>query len=101
MALPKLTDEQRRENLAKAMEARHARAEALAMVRDGRLTLEGALETPALARCRLLCLLCAVPGIGESTAKRCMYECAIAECRRVSGMTAGQRQRLLVWVDAL
>ena len=44
MALPKLTDEQRKEALAKAAEARKARAELKAALKRGETNLQDVLE---------------------------------------------------------
>ena len=40
MALPTLSDEQRAQNLKKAAEARHARAELREKIKNGEVTLE-------------------------------------------------------------
>lgn len=93
MSLPVMTPEMRTAALAKAAESRRARAEALARVRQGRLTVIAVLEDkePALLKARVRQLLCAVPGVGTVTAAKVLGELGIDPDRRVAGL--GPRQR--------
>ncbi len=99
MALPELTDEQRREALAKAAEARRTRAEIKELLRTGSLTLGEVLERAdtddIVAGTKVLPLLEALPGLGKVKARRAMEELAIAENRKIRGLGAKQRERLL------
>ena len=93
MALPTLTAEQRDEALRKAAETRKARAEALAAMRKGTVTLADVLadlDSP-LQRAKVIQVLRAIPGVGVVTADRVLAEVGIDSKRRVAGL--GQRQR--------
>ena len=93
MALPTLTPEQRDEALRKAAETRKARAEALAAMRKGTVTLADVLadlDSP-LQRAKVSQVLRAIPGVGVVTADKVLTEVGIDGKRRVAGL--GQRQR--------
>ena len=93
MALPTLTPEQRDEALRKAAETRKARAEALAAMRKGTVTLADVLtdlDSP-LQRAKVSQVLRAIPGVGVVTADKVLAEVGIDGKRRVAGL--GQRQR--------
>ena len=96
---PALTDEQRKAALAKAAVARRARAEIKERLKMGSLTLK---ELFALAdgdemvgKIKVLALLESLPGVGKVKARRVMDEIGIAETRRVQGLGAQQRAKLL------
>lgn len=97
MALPRLTDEERRANLSRAMGARAERAEMLRAVKAGVLTPaevlartdEVALRTPVLAFVR------AWPGWGSARSQRLVAGLGIAPSRRLRGLGARQREALL------
>lgn len=97
MALPTLTPEQRAENLAKAAAARHARAEVMAKVKDGTMSLDEVLasEDECCRRIPVKTLLKALPGIGNVKAAKLMDELGIPEKRRVAGLGSRQREGLL------
>lgn len=96
MALPVLTPGQREQALARAAEVRKARADALALLKAGTVTLADVLadlDSP-LQRARVLQVLRAVPGVGKVTADKAMAEAGIAESRRVAGLGVNQRKAL-------
>ena len=97
MALPQLTDEQRKEALAKAAEARHARAELRANIKSGKVTLEEVLNSddPVATRMKVSALIESLPGYGKAKAAKIMGELGISESRRVKGLGARQREQLL------
>jgi len=99
MTLPELTDEQRRDALAKAAEARRARAEMKELLRTGSLTLVEVLdradEDEILAGTKVLPVLEALPGVGKVKARRTMEEIGIAENRKIRGLGSRQRERLV------
>jgi len=100
MALPpKLTDEQRRQALAKAAVARQERAELKVQLKAGELTLEGLLEllptSDSVAKMKVLAVLESLPGVGKVKARRTMEEIGISESRRVRGLGDQQRAALL------
>lgn len=97
MAVPQLTNEDRRRALRIAIEAREKRAEAKAKLAHGELSLEDLLATddPALLRMKISDLLCAYTGIGEARAAKIMKACNIAQSRRIKGLGNKQRESLL------
>lgn len=96
---PQLTAEQRQAALAKAAVARRARAEVKDRLKMGSLslpelfTLAGTDET--IGKIKVLALLESLPGVGKVKARRVMDDVGIAETRRVQGLGAQQRARLL------
>lgn len=97
MALPPLTPEARAEALGKAMAARRDRSQLLAQLKAGDLALEAFLarEDDVAAKTRIVKLLMSLPGVGEVRARRLLTELGISESRRVRGLGAHQRQRLV------
>ena len=68
MALPQLTDEQRKAALEKAAAARHARAELREKIKKGEVSLKSVLESQdAIAsRMKVSALIESLPGYGLS-----------------------------------
>ena len=97
MALPQLTDEQRKAALEKAAAARHARAELREKIKKGEVSLKSVLESQdAIAsRMRVSALIESLPGYGKAKAAKIMDELGISETRRVKGLGARQREQLL------
>lgn len=95
MAIPELTDEQRREALAKAAEARREKAGLLHSLKDGSVTLSEVLDDPRAERIRVEALVRALPGYGRARSQRLMNELGIAHSRRVRGLGVRQRRALL------
>ena len=95
---PQLTDEQRRAALAKAAEARRARAELEEKLKMGSLTLSELLGRAEgddiIAKMKVLAVLESLPGVGKVKARRTMEEVGISETRRVRGL--GDQQRAAV-----
>jgi hypothetical protein len=96
MALPVITPEQRRELLEKARAARVERTQALAPVKDGRVTLAAVLadEDSPLQKAKVRQVLLAVPGIGRVRAEKIMRDIGITDNRRVGGLSPRQRREL-------
>jgi transposase len=94
---PPLTPEQRTAALAKAAEARTARAEVKARLKSGSLGLADALSSTdgAIAKLKVVSLLESLPGVGKVKARKIMDDVGIAENRRVQGLGAQQKQSLL------
>lgn len=97
MSVPTITDEERREALNKAAEARQRQAEVRQEVREGKLGLEDLLDDPRAQRMRVLFALKTLPGIGECRARRIMAELRIGENRRIKGLGSNQRTALVEW----
>lgn len=97
MALPQLTDEQRKEALEKAAAARHARAELREKIKTGQVTLEEVLDSddPIAARLKVSALIESLPGYGKAKAANIMAELGISSTRRVKGLGARQREQLI------
>ena len=97
MALPQLTDEQRKESLEKAAAARHARAELREKIKTGQVTLEEVLDSddPIAARLKVSALIESLPGYGKAKAAKIMAELGISSTRRVKGLGARQREQLI------
>ncbi len=97
MALPQLTDEQRKAALEKAAAARHARAELREKIKKGVITLDEVLdsEDPIAARMKVSALIESLPGYGKAKAAKIMNELGISPSRRVKGLGARQREQLL------
>ena len=99
MALPELSDEQRRDALAKAAAARQVRAEVKNRLRHSGASvaevLAEATTNEAIAKIKVLDLLQAIPGIGKLTAQQIMAELKIAESRRLRGLGPKQAASLI------
>ena len=96
---PVLTPEQRTAALAKAAEARAARAALKERLKLGSLTLAEALQQAdsddTVGKLKVVALLESLPGVGKVKARRVMDDVGIAETRRVQGLGTQQRARLL------
>jgi DNA uptake protein ComE-like DNA-binding protein len=94
---PALTPEQRANALAKAAEARAARAELKTKLKLGSVTLSEALASTSstVGKLKVVSLLESLPGVGKVKARKVMEEIGIADNRRVQGLGAQQKQALL------
>ena len=97
MALPQLTDEQRKAALEKAAQARHERAELREKIKSGKVTLEEVLDSddPSACRMKVSTLIESLPGYGKAKAAKIMDELGISATRRVKGLGARQREQLI------
>ncbi|MHC9685367.1 integration host factor, actinobacterial type [Corynebacterium diphtheriae] len=99
MALPKLTDEQRKKALAKAAEARKARAELKEQLKRSDITLKEVLDKASsdeiIGKTKVSALLESLPKVGKVKAKEIMEELEIAQTRRLRGLGDRQRRALL------
>ncbi|MGZ0229995.1 MAG: integration host factor, actinobacterial type [Acidimicrobiales bacterium] len=97
-APPTLTDDQRREALAKAAVARRVRAELKERLKMGSLSLRELLtqvDDPIVGRTKVLAVLESLPGVGKVKARKLMLECRISDTRRLRGLGEVQRATLL------
>lgn len=98
MALPQLTEEQRRQALAKAAEARKKRADIKAKLKNGALgltdTLRQAESDEILGKMKVSAMLEALPGVGKVRAQKVMEELNISTSRRLRGLGDKQKQAL-------
>ena len=99
MALPQLTDEQRKAALAKAAEARKARAELKENLKRGNTNLKEVLDKAEsdeiIGKTKVSALLEDLPKVGKVKAKEIMDELGIAQTRRLRGLGDRQRRALL------
>ncbi|MDQ2648223.1 MAG: integration host factor [Actinomycetota bacterium] len=96
---PVLSAEQREQALAKAAEARRARAELKERLKMGSLRLADLLEQADgddhVGKMKVLAVIEALPGVGKVKARRTMEEIGIADTRRVRGLGEQQKKALL------
>ena len=94
---PNLTPEQRAAALAKAAEARAARADIKARLKMGSITLREALSSDDknIGKLKVVSMLESLPGVGKVKARKLMEEVGIAENRRVQGLGEQQKRQLL------
>ncbi|MGX1977121.1 integration host factor, actinobacterial type [Streptomyces kronopolitis] len=103
MVLPRLTLEQRRAGLSKAIASRAERAEVREALKHGRLSLRVVLasNSEATRNMPVFLLLTALPGIGKPRARKILNELKISPTRRIRGLGARQRARLIAHFDPL
>jgi len=96
---PSLTPEQRAAALEKAAQARRARAEIKERLKIGRVSLaelvKEAETNEIIGKMKVLSVLESLPGIGKVKARRLMEEIGVADSRRIQGLGALQRKRLI------
>jgi predicted nucleic acid-binding OB-fold protein len=98
MALPKLTDEQRKEYLERAAAARRARAALRKELKEGKVSFTEVMnrvDDPIVARMKVFTLLESLPGYGKARAQAVLEEVGIAETRKVQGLGTRQRAELM------
>ena len=96
---PQLSDEQRQAALAKAAEARRARAELKEKLKMGSMTLKELLDQSdaddIIGKMKVVAVLESLPGVGKVKARRTMEDIGISDTRRVRGLGEQQRRELL------
>ena len=98
MPLPTLTEEQRREALAKAAEARRKRADLKDKLKTGQMTVRDVLDRKGddvVGKMRVSSVLESLPGLGKVRARKLMERLDISTSRRVRGLGAKQKEALL------
>ena len=97
MPLPVLTEEQRRQALEKAAEARRKRAELKGQLKSGKLTLRDMLSRldDTVGKMKVSTVLESLPGVGKVRARKIMEKLDISASRRIRGLGAKQRDALL------
>lgn len=99
MPLPDLDDEARREALQKAAEARKIRAELKHQLKAGEIGLQEVLDradaNDTVGRTKVSAILESMPKVGKVRARRLMERLDISTSRRLRGLGAKQRERLL------
>lgn len=94
---PKLTPEQRKEGLEKALKLRRERAELKKNLKRGKIGLKEVLEMSGqtVERIKAKDILTSLPGVGKITANKIMNEVKIAASRRVKGLGVRQIKEIL------
>jgi hypothetical protein len=98
MPLPILTEEQRRQALAKAAEARKKRAVVKDQLKKGQLSLSELLSRASddiVGKMKVSNALESLPGVGKVRARKIMERLDISSSRRVRGLGAKQKEALL------
>ncbi|MBA2528891.1 MAG: integration host factor [Euzebyales bacterium] len=99
MPLPELDAESRRQALEKAAEARKVRAELKQQLKTGEIgfteVLHRAGSDEVVGRTKVSAVLEAMPKVGKVRARRLMERLDISPSRRVRGLGANQREKLL------
>ena len=98
MPLPTLTEEQRKQALAKAAEARRKRAELKGELKSGKRTLRDVLSRQGddtVGKMKVSTVLESLPGVGKVRAAKLMEKLDISASRRIRGLGAKQRESLL------
>ncbi len=98
MPLPTLTEEQRKEALAKAAEARRRRADLKAELKAERVSLRDVLgrqDDDTVGKMKVSSVLESLPGVGKVRARKIMERLDISSSRRVRGLGAKQKDALL------
>jgi len=96
---PELSQEARQQALAKAAEARRARAELKEKLKMGSVNLRELFDLAetddTVAKTKVVSVLESLPGVGKVKARRIMEEHEISGTRRVRGLGSKQREALL------
>ncbi|MCE5203746.1 MAG: integration host factor, actinobacterial type [Coriobacteriales bacterium] len=98
MALPNLSEADRKAALEKAAQARQARKELRQKIKSGKMSFADVMKNaddPIVARMKVSTLLESLPGYGKAKAAKIMDELEISESRRVQGLGARQREMLM------
>jgi hypothetical protein len=95
---PPLTEEQRKEALAKAAEARRKRVDIKARLKSGQISLKDLLDqtdNDIVGKMKVSAVLESLPGVGKVRAHKMMERLDISESRRMRGLGAKQQEHLL------
>jgi hypothetical protein len=104
MPLPELDAESRRQALERAAEARKIRAELKQQLKAGEIdfaeVLRRAENDEIVGKTKVSAVLEALPKVGKVRARKLMERLDISPSRRVRGLGANQREKLLREFDA-
>lgn len=98
MALPNLSEADRKAALKKAAEARKKRAQLRDDIKSGKVSFAAVMkkaDDPIVARMKVSTLLESLPGYGKAKAAKIMDDLDISDSRRVRGLGARQRAMLM------
>lgn len=98
MALPQLSEDQRKAALAKAAAVRKERTQLKKDLKDGKIklseVLEAGKESTIAGKLKVSALLTSLPGIGTAKATAIMEKIGISQSRRVAGLGQHQAEEL-------
>ncbi|HDP69513.1 MAG TPA: integration host factor [Actinobacteria bacterium] len=98
MALPKLSDADRKAALKKAVETRQKRAELKTKIKEGKVSLTEVLNKasdPIVGRMKVSDLLGSLPKIGKVRSQKIMEQLKISSSRRIAGLGSRQKDQLI------
>ncbi|MEV7004572.1 integration host factor, actinobacterial type [Streptomyces sp. NPDC093982] len=97
MPVPVLTAQQRQAASKKSAAVRRERLEVRTALKDARMSLAEALasDSEVIRSMPVRTLLASLPGIGQVRAQKILNELEISDTRRIRGLGARQRERLL------
>lgn len=100
--IPVLTAEQRRAALDKAMRARRERASIMQDLREGKTTIAKVIarDDEVAKRIRVYDLIRTIKGVGDRKAYKVLDDLGIAHSRRIGGLGAQQKEKLIGFVNA-
>lgn len=98
--VPILTEEERRQNLDKALKARRERAEVKTKLSSGEMSVDDVFRladdgNEAILRMPVESLIRSLPGYALSRTQKLMKRLQIAQSRRIRGLSKRQRNELL------
>lgn len=98
--VPILTEEERSQNLDKALKARRERAEVRAKLVSGEMSVDDVFKladdgNEAILRMPVESLIRSLPGYALSRTQKLMKRLRIAQSRRIRGLSKRQRNELL------
>lgn len=98
--VPILTEEERRQNLDKALKARRERAEVRTKLANGEMSVDDVFRladagNEAILRMPVESLIRSLPGYALSRTQKLMKRLRIAQSRRIRGLSKRQRNELL------
>ena len=98
--VPILTEEERRQNLDKALKARRERAEVRAKLASGEMSVDDVFKladdgNETILRIPVESLIRSLPGYALSRTQKLMKRLRIAQTRRIRGLSKRQRNELL------
>ena len=100
---PPLSEQQRKDALAKAAETRRKRAILKGSLKSGKTGLNDLIESSGdevVGKMRVSTALASLPGVGKVRARKIMERLDIAESRRMRGLGQKQRESLLREFDS-
>ena len=93
--IPLLTKEECFAASQKATETRRTRMRLKREMKDGELSVAAAIELPVMRRMKVFEFIRAIPGIGPKRAREFMLANAIADNRRVGGLSKHRRAQVI------